>query len=100
MAGKSIVVSLGVSVSLRAPFSPTQPLAALAKTAGIDDDKFAQCLSDKAMQDKIINSRKEAEDKYQVDATPTFLIMDQKLAGAQSYEVFKQLIDAQLQKVK
>lgn len=78
----------------------TQPLAALAKTAGIDDDKFAQCLSDKAMQDKIINSRKEAEEKYQVDATPTFLIMDQKLAGAQSYEVFKQLIDAQLQKVK
>lgn len=78
----------------------TQPLAAVAKTAGIDDDKFAQCLSDKANQDKIIQSRKEAEEKYQVDATPTFLIMDQKLAGAQSFEVFKQLIDAQLQKVK
>jgi protein-disulfide isomerase len=78
----------------------TQPLATLAKSAGIDDDKFAQCLSDKATQDKIISSRKEAEEKYQVDATPTFLIMDQKLAGAQSFEVFKQLIDAQLQKVK
>jgi protein-disulfide isomerase len=78
----------------------TQPLMAIAKTAGIDDAKFAQCLSDKATQDKIINSRKEGEEKYQVDATPTFLVMDQKISGARSFEVFKQLIDAELQKVK
>ncbi|HVJ42189.1 MAG TPA: DsbA family protein [Dongiaceae bacterium] len=78
----------------------TQPLAAVAKTAGIDDQKFAQCLSDKAAQDKIIASRKEAEEKYQIDATPTFLIMDQKISGAREFEVMKQLIDAELQKIK
>lgn len=77
----------------------SQPLAAIAKTAGIDDQKFAACLNDKAVQDKIIASRKEAEEKYEVNATPTFLIMDQKISGAREFEVMKQLIDAQLQKI-
>ncbi|HWT96061.1 MAG TPA: thioredoxin domain-containing protein, partial [Terriglobales bacterium] len=77
----------------------SQPLAAIAKTAGIDDQKLAACLNDKAVQDKIIASRKEAEEKYDINATPTFLIMDQKISGAREFEVMKQLIDAQLQKI-
>jgi protein-disulfide isomerase len=73
-------------------------LANIAKTAGIDQAKFEQCLNDKAAQEKIINSRKEAEDKFKVNSTPTFLINDQKLEGARSFDVFKSVIDAQLAK--
>jgi len=76
------------------------PLVEIAKSAGIDEDKFKQCLTDQAMQQKIINSRKDAEDKYQVNSTPTFIINDQKLEGARDFNVFQSVIDAELAKAK
>ncbi len=76
------------------------PLMNIAKTAGIDETKFNQCLQDQTMQQKIINSRKDAEEKYQINSTPTFLINDQKLEGARDFSVFQSVIDAELAKAK
>lgn len=74
------------------------PLVDIAKSAGINEDKFKQCLTDQTMQQKIINSRKDAEDKYQVNSTPTFIINDQKLEGARDFNVFQSVIDGELAK--
>ena len=68
----------------------------IAKSAGMDDAAFDACLKNKAITDKIVAGRKEAEDKFKVDSTPTFFINDRVMAGVPSYDSFKLTLDAAL----
>lgn len=78
-----------------------QPLPALtqiAKTAGVDEAVFKQCIEDPALREKVINSRKEADEKYGINSTPTFYINGVKINGTQAYEKYQAVIEALLKK--
>jgi len=73
---------------------PTDALKRIARLGGISDQKFAECMADKALQDSILASRFEAQNKYGVDSTPTFFINGKKLVGALPYDEFAKELGA------
>lgn len=75
---------------------PIPPLMAIAKQAGMTEDKFKACLSDKKTLDKIQAERQVAIDKFKVKATPTFFIDGESHEGALTYEEMSKLLDAAL----
>src|SRR5262249_41249184 len=76
--------------------NPLEPLRALAKSAGIPEADVDKCLDKKELVSSIMDERERSVKEYQIDATPAFFIGDVNLQGDQSYEKFKDVIDAQL----
>jgi protein-disulfide isomerase len=75
------------------------PVAALDRTArlgGLDQPAIDACIADTKLKDKIVGLAQAAETAYQVDSTPTFIIGTTKVSGAQSFEYFQKILDAQL----
>jgi len=75
---------------------PIPPLMAIAKQAGMTEDKFKACLADQKTLDKVQAERQVAIDKFKVNATPTFFIDGTKQEGALEYDQFAKLLDARL----
>jgi protein-disulfide isomerase len=65
---------------------PLPPLLAIAKQAGFTKDSFDACINDKALLDKIDQVRKRGQQKFKVEATPTFYINGERHSGALSME--------------
>lgn len=74
---------------------PKSALARIGKLGGMSQEEFDRCTSDQALFEGIQKLQLEAQQKYDVNATPTFIIMKsqssdgEKIEGAQSYEVFE-----------
>ncbi len=68
-----------------------------AETLGLDKAKFTADMEDKALLEKIQNSRKEGVQRG-VQGTPTFYLNGKKLENPQSYEAFKGLVTAEIAK--
>jgi protein-disulfide isomerase len=66
----------------------TAGLARIAKLGGMSEDQFHACMTDNALQDKILASRLTAEKEYKVESTPTFFINGTQVTGALPYEQF------------
>jgi predicted DsbA family dithiol-disulfide isomerase len=66
-----------------------------AKGLGLDAGKFDKCLDggDKA---KLVETSKKAGEEAGVNGTPHFFINGRPLSGAQPFEEFKKVIDAEL----
>jgi protein-disulfide isomerase len=65
------------------------PLAALkqiGRTAGMTDEAIDKCLADKTTIDQIVKGMQEAQDKFKVDATPTFIINGKSYPGALPFD--------------
>jgi len=71
-----------------------EELTRLGATAGIDATKFKACLEDEAMRERIVNRALEAEQKFGVNSTPTFIVNGTKLTGTHAFEDFQKAIDA------
>lgn len=71
-------------------------LLKIAAKHGLDKDKLNGCMDEKAVQ--ALDQRVAQAGKDGVDASPTFLIGDQKLEGEQSYDALAAAIDKQLAK--
>ncbi|MGB8708467.1 MAG: thioredoxin domain-containing protein [Methyloceanibacter sp.] len=56
-------------------------LLQIAKQAGISKEQFDQCLANKELFGKIVKTREIANDKFQVDSTPTFFVNGKRLKG-------------------
>ena len=67
-------------------------LERIARLAGIGTKEFNACLGDKALEDKIAQSRLTAAQQLGVQATPTFFINGNKFDGAPTVEAFDQLL--------
>jgi protein-disulfide isomerase len=73
-----------------------QPLAALKQigiSEGIDEKSYDACLADQKLKDKIVARLQEANTKYKVDSTPSFLIGGQVHPGEVPLDEFKKMID-------
>ncbi len=68
---------------------------AWAKDLGLDTAKFDSCYDSKKYDSKVTADFSEGA-SVGVSGTPTFFVNGQMIVGAQPYETFKQVIDAEL----
>lgn len=74
---------------------PKAALARIGKLGGMSQAEFDRCTSDKALFAGIQKLQLEAQQKYDVNATPTFIVVrgngseGEKISGAQPYAVFE-----------
>ena len=64
-------------------------LLRIARQAGMSKDEFDKCLTDKELFSKIVQVRHIANDKFQVDSTPTFFINGKRLKGDHQLKDFE-----------
>src|SRR5262249_27217997 len=70
--------------------TPDKNLIMYARLTGLDEAKAQSCLNDTKMQDAIVAARSDAQKKYNIAATPTFVINEgaQKVEGGQTADKF------------
>jgi protein-disulfide isomerase len=71
---------------------PKADLVVLADEAGMDVDSVKDCMADKALQTRIVASRKQALENHEIKRTPTLVVGDQLHGGVPSREVLTNLI--------
>lgn len=79
---------------------PVETLTQYAQMSGLSPEKAKACLEDTKLMDALIAVRKEATEKYKVQATPTFILNDDaaRIEGNQPTENFIKAIDKLLAK--
>ncbi|MGB0748924.1 MAG: DsbA family protein [Magnetospiraceae bacterium] len=75
---------------------PIGALSLNARLAGLQEEGFKSCLSDRDLQTKILERRQEAEKEHGVRSTPTFVINGETVVGAQPFGTFERAIEAAL----
>ncbi len=75
--------------------NPVDNMIQTAKLGGLAEEKARSCANDTALQNAIAAERAEATTKFQVEATPTFVINDgaDVVKGAESVENFSKIFD-------
>lgn len=71
-------------------------MAGYARDIGLDEGEFEQCMSTETTVD-ILNTHIGRARSYGVSATPTFMINDKKVTGAQPPSVFEEIIQGELE---
>jgi protein-disulfide isomerase len=66
----------------------TNKLLLVAKQAGFSKEKFDQCIGDKELFTKIVDTRTRANEKFGVDSTPTFFVNGKRMTGEHTLEAF------------
>jgi len=72
--------------------SPLEELAKMAMLAGMSRQTFDATVNDEAFAKAILAAQEEAERKYNISATPTFLCNGKTRAGEMSYDDFVKFI--------
>ena len=72
---------------------PLSALAAIARQAGMNDDDFKSCLADKAIEDKVLQSRFEADKTLEVRSTPTLFINGTRHVGTMTLDQLGAVLD-------
>jgi protein-disulfide isomerase len=71
-----------------------QVLKSIAKLGGIAEDKFESCLTNKANEEKILQTKKDAIDVLEVSSTPTIFINGIVYEGKHSHQKVAKYIDS------
>src|SRR3546814_4892773 len=66
-----------------------EALKRIAKLGGLTDMEFDACVNNEALFEGLRQVQLEAQQKFDVNATPTFIIDGEKIVGAQPYETFE-----------
>jgi protein-disulfide isomerase len=56
-------------------------LLLIARQAGFSKERFDQCLGDKELFNKIVDTRSRGHDRFAVDSTPTFFVNGKRMKG-------------------
>jgi protein-disulfide isomerase len=72
--------------------NPTEELWKTAALAGMSRATFDQAIADNGLKAWILAQQSDAEKKYNIDSTPSFVINGQKYAGEMSFDAFRKLI--------
>ncbi len=68
-----------------------------ATDLGLNTEDFTACLDSRKHQAEVLEDRNDAV-RLGVQSTPTFFVNGTQIVGAQPYDAFKQLVDAELAK--
>ena len=75
---------------------PMQELQKYAALAGMSKNQFEQVINDPQLRDVILQEQKQADDRYKIDSTPTFVFNGKPVIGEMSIEAFgKHVEDAE-----
>lgn len=72
---------------------PIAGLKQIAKLGGLSDQQIDACLADQAMENAVLQARLDAQQKYDIRSTPSFLINGKVHSGNRSAEEFAKLLD-------
>ena len=70
----------------------TEEIWKTAALAGMNRATFDSAINDNLLKTFILNEQDEAQKKWGVDSTPTFIINGQKTAGELSFDTFNKLV--------
>ncbi|MGO1118918.1 DsbA family protein [Rhodovibrionaceae bacterium A322] len=73
--------------------NPVDELAKMAALAGLGRERFDQCINDEAEMDAVIAGMKVGRDTYNVQATPTLIVNEEKVEGAMDYNKFAKVLN-------
>ena len=76
----------------KTPEKATEYLKKFLESEGVSLD-FEKCLSDKSIEDYVLNDRIEGVKKFKVNATPTIIINDKKFDKALNYKNLKNYLE-------
>lgn len=69
------------------------PLMQLGRLAGLSQEQMDACLADEELQNRILRTRLEAQDKFDIRSTPSFVIGDETYAGSRDVDAFAEIIE-------
>jgi protein-disulfide isomerase len=64
-------------------------LLLIARQAGFSKEKFDECLADKELFNKIVETRKRGNEEFGVDSTPSFFVNGKRLTGEHTLQDFE-----------
>ena len=70
-----------------------EKLLLIARQSGMSKEQFDQCLADKALFDKIVETRKRGNEVFGVDSTPAFFVNGKRLGTQHTLKDFEALLD-------
>lgn len=73
---------------------PVGALMNIGRAAGMTDDGLQVCFNNQEIVDGVIKHRLDAENDYQVDSTPSFVIDGKLYRGGMSIEQFEQVVES------
>lgn len=73
-------------------------LVAMARIAGLKEDKVDACIADKAAQQRIIAVAQDAEKRFGINGTPTFVINGEVQTPGATWDEIKSKLDSLLAK--
>lgn len=71
-------------------------LKTIVKSFGLDEIKFNKCVNNDLIGDRILNGRINAHKKYSIESTPTIVINEKKLKGANDFNNIKKQIEKKI----
>lgn len=72
-----------------------------AALAGLGNDAFDACVGNQELQDALTTQMREAQQKYSISSTPTFVLNeDNVVSGARDFAFFKNIIEEELAKAE
>lgn len=71
-------------------------LQRLGSLAGIGPAEFEACMADENLSNRIIELRLDAQERYDIRATPSFVVGGEVVSGHLAFEEFAALIEGQL----
>ena len=57
-------------------------LSEITKSMGLDEKDFNNCVKNKNFEKKVLQSRINAQNKYNINSTPTLIINEKKYTGS------------------
>jgi len=69
-------------------------LPIVSQATNIEQSRLESLINDKNLQEAVIKKRLEAEKKYNIDATPAFLINGKIYVGVADFEHFEKILKA------
>lgn len=78
--------------------TPLVEIERIARFAGLSREDVGACLNDRALMEGIQQRAKDANQRYGVDSTPSFIIEGKLVIGALPLEHFREVLDEALAK--
>ena len=75
---------------------PFKSLLKIAKFGGLKDEELKVCVGNKSIEDGILRERLSSSKKYDIKATPTIYINNEKYDGDLTFEALRLKIDSLL----
>ena len=72
---------------------PRAALMSIGKLGGLSDSEIEACFADKELVDSILQGRLDAQDAYDINSTPSFVINGEKYSGNRDIDAFATIIN-------